>query len=457
MSPVFRLTQGPVRSCLHRSSAYRGFSLIELMIAMLIGSLLLVGLVSLFGTTSNVNRLENGLARAQENGRFALSMIASDIRMATATRSVRKAHGVGSGEPQWDTPIFSYVDMDAGDLRHHGLPGVTSSGLDTSGSFYPIPRSVMLRGYECRGDSCSPAEVPDSEALGGDQYGTLPGLGVSAGNRARGADVLTMRYVRGEGVRIQSIEGAVVTLRGADRINIGPSGLVVISDHNRTSIARVQQAGGTNLQAFTFSGNLLNPAPLTADGDIRVSDFDSSFITVTYYLRLDEDPSRPERLISTLVRRENGVAQEIAQGIERLDFRYQLEDANRNRYWMDAAEVNAAAEGGLDWPANSFDGVMPQLRGFEEGSSLQAWRAVRAIDVHLLANTVDDAGSPQEPFSYSFLPDGSLNTANIIQMACDASYAGNCDGGITELPSGLPPGRMARREFRTTVAIRNNP
>lgn len=124
---------------------------------------------------------------------------------------------------------------------------------------------------------------------------------------------------------------------------------------------------------------------------------------------------------------------------------------------MDAAEVNAASLSGLEWPENSSDGSYRDVPAFEENNALRAWRAVRAVDVYILANTVDDAGSAQEPFSYSFLPDGSLNTANVIQMACDASHAGDCDGGITELPSGLPPGRMARREFRATMAIRNNP
>lgn len=433
----------------------RGFSLIELMIAMLIGSLLLVGLVSLFGTTSSVNRLENGLARAQENGRFALAMIASDIRMATGTRSVRKAQGIGPGAPQSDMPLYSYVDMDTGDLRRHGLPGMTSSGLDTSGAFYAIPRSVMLRGYSCQGDSCSPAFFTDGQPVGDDMYGEIPALGLTAGSRAKGADVLTLRYVRGEGARVASIDlsTATITLAGTDRIDIGPSGLVIIDDYNRTSIVSVQEANATNLAAVTLGGNIVNPPPLAVSGDVRISDFDSSFVTVTYHLRLDQDPSQPERLISSLVRRENGRVQEIAQGIERLDFRYQLEDGLRNRYWFSADEVVAAGEGGLVWHPNSSDSLMPQLRNFERSNSLQAWRAVRAVDVHLLVNTIDDVASAQEPFAYSFLADGTPNIDNVIQLACDSA----CDGGISTLPSGLPAGRMARREFSTTVAIRNNP
>ena len=74
----------------------------------------------------------------------------------------------------------------------------------------------------------------------------------------------------------------------------------------------------------------------------------------------------------------------------------------------------------------------------------------------LLANTVDDAGVLEEPFQYAFLATGAANAANVVQVACDPAY-GTCPGGsITTLPSGLPPGRMLRREFRTVVTLRNN-
>jgi len=414
------------------------------MIAMLIGSLLLVGLVSLFGTTSSVNRLENGLARAQENGRFALSMITSDIRMATGTRSVRKGSGLVGQAPR-DISIRSYVDLSAGPRAQHGLPRVGTN------DFYFIPRSVMFRGYECIADACTPTQVPETGAIGGDQYGTIPALGTSAGSRVRGADVLTLRYVRGEGVRVGAVTSTTITLADpADRISIGPSGLAVIDDYQGTNIISVQP--GTNLTSLTLQGNISAAPDVDVAGDARVSDFDSSLITVTYYLQLDEDPNRPERLISTLIRRENGQAQEIAQGIERLDFIYQVEDRNRNLRWLNAQEMTVATA--INWPANEEDANTPALRLFD--APIAQWRAVQAVEVHLLANTVDDAASAQEPFAYSFLANGQPNVGNIVQMACDPAY-GACPGGsITELPSGLSPGRMARREFRATVAVRNN-
>ena len=58
------------------SSSFRrrqaGLSLIELMIALLIGSILLIGLVQVFGASRTAYQLSEGMSRTQENARFAL-------------------------------------------------------------------------------------------------------------------------------------------------------------------------------------------------------------------------------------------------------------------------------------------------------------------------------------------------------------------------------------------------
>ena len=58
-----------------------GVSLIELMIALLIGSILLLGLVQVFDASRTAYQLSQGVARAQENGRFAMDYLQRDIRM----------------------------------------------------------------------------------------------------------------------------------------------------------------------------------------------------------------------------------------------------------------------------------------------------------------------------------------------------------------------------------------
>lgn len=59
-----------------------GFSLVELMIAAVIGLILMAGMISVFSGNKRSSELNTAMANLQENARFGMNMIASDIRMA---------------------------------------------------------------------------------------------------------------------------------------------------------------------------------------------------------------------------------------------------------------------------------------------------------------------------------------------------------------------------------------
>lgn len=60
----------------------RGLSLIELMVALTIGSLLIIGAVTVYVQSRNTYAVNETMARLQENARYALSMIEPDVRQA---------------------------------------------------------------------------------------------------------------------------------------------------------------------------------------------------------------------------------------------------------------------------------------------------------------------------------------------------------------------------------------
>jgi type IV pilus assembly protein PilW len=64
------------------NSSQRGFTLIELMIALLIGVFLMAGVIQIFLSAKQAYRLQENLSRLQENGRFAMDILTKDIRMA---------------------------------------------------------------------------------------------------------------------------------------------------------------------------------------------------------------------------------------------------------------------------------------------------------------------------------------------------------------------------------------
>jgi len=73
--------------------AARGVTLVELMVAVAIGAFLLIGAMTVFVQSQTTFRINQSVARLQENARFALAAIEPDIRMASfyglSSRGVR--------------------------------------------------------------------------------------------------------------------------------------------------------------------------------------------------------------------------------------------------------------------------------------------------------------------------------------------------------------------------------
>jgi type IV pilus assembly protein PilW len=59
-----------------------GMTLIELMVALAIGAFLMIGAITVFMQSRTTFRVTESLARMQENARFALDLIETDVRMA---------------------------------------------------------------------------------------------------------------------------------------------------------------------------------------------------------------------------------------------------------------------------------------------------------------------------------------------------------------------------------------
>lgn len=63
-------------------STQHGMTLIEILIALLIGAFLLGGVLQIFVSSKQTNRMQENLSRLQENGRFAMNFLTKDVRMA---------------------------------------------------------------------------------------------------------------------------------------------------------------------------------------------------------------------------------------------------------------------------------------------------------------------------------------------------------------------------------------
>lgn len=145
----------------------RGLSLVELMVALSIGTFLLAGTITVFGKTRDLYRINDAAARLQETARYAMSTIEADLRMAN----------------YWGL-------MSRADLIENG-PALDLANLPAVDPSYSLP--AELTGYAGTIDQCGamwavklPAyiEATDSYTLGCAAAGT---------GAAAGADTLTIR------------------------------------------------------------------------------------------------------------------------------------------------------------------------------------------------------------------------------------------------------------------------
>jgi type IV pilus assembly protein PilW len=434
-----------------------GFSLIELMITLVISSIVILGLVSLITAIGVANRTQDGLARLQENGRFAMQRVAMDLRVASSqhcsTFDSEASILAGGGA--------TYTDLQRAARAYYQVQPVASLRYGPVGlpAPYLISPRFMMIGHECDGANCTPAL--NAANRGVNLVGlAIPNMGAAAGRRARGADVLTLRYMAGNGVRVEQqtgqqpggavaqleLENDPVALAEAGFDGMDPNSPVWASDCSTVELFSGSMVGPNVVQ---MTGNTaptgdLQMRSLDLRADARAFHLPTALRTVSYYLQLKADPRQPGRLISALMRKEGlNQPQELVEGVERLDFLYGVDDSLGRTRFLTATQVDALGAVGTDCPA-FVPGILPvPAAGSNEPGC--GWRAVKSIEVYMLVNTVEDLSSADDDeFRYSWLNTGAPNVANQFENP----------ETLGTLRNGLPAGRMLRREFRTLVSLR---
>jgi type IV pilus assembly protein PilW len=428
----------------------RGFSLIELMVAIVLGLLLTFGIVTLFGATSKTNKVQDALARLQENGRYAVTRITDDLRMASAQ------YCGNSSSQGWTTsanngPIFPglaiLVNADGVSTAANGAfpdSGGLLGVLPSAGATYAVGPADFVVGYDCStSGGCTP-NVPIGVAPDG-----LPDEGVADGLRVQGADVLTLRYQRGTGWNF------TVDTSAPPNITLVPSVVGGQNMDDPVNFANGDRAllltcGGGQVFQVSASGNTLSPINLENSGsfkpsanvgsfDVRVFNFSRDFLTVTYYLAYKTDPDDASRLIPSLYRRVNGAAaDELVQGVERLDFIYGVQYKDASLHYLTADQVSANSGFANCSPPPPGLGLTPPL---VEPNCL--WRSIKTVEVHMLLDTIDNITLTQADMAFRYT--GLGDTTMQVPPAADQP-----------MDTGMAAGRMMRREFVASIALRNS-
>lgn len=135
----------------------RGMTLVELMIAMVVGLLLLAGVIQIFLSGKQSYRTQEGLSRLQENGRFAMDVFALNLRHAGF-----KPNALSRDDLEFSIDTNAVSPTNAS----FGISGQTVAGTDNNGS----ATDLILNGsdtltFRFRGTG-SAVQAPLADCLG---------------------------------------------------------------------------------------------------------------------------------------------------------------------------------------------------------------------------------------------------------------------------------------------------
>jgi type IV pilus assembly protein PilW len=289
----------------------RGFSLVEIMVALLIGLVLMGGMIQLLVGTKQTYRFHEALSRIQENGRFAMEFLAQDLRMTGFTGCPRT------------NPIANVLNT----------PAVWWTNLG--------PGTVM--GYD--GNQIFPGRA----------------VGAGVGDRINGTDAATFLGGSG-GYFITALTAAAAgppvvpstfTLNQLNKPNGGTlstGDIVILCDAQRTSLFQITNVAGLTI-SHAVAGNpgnstaFLFPPLGTLDAYVPNRTTVVDYTPSAYYVGVSNSGVARSLYRLQLQVTAAGVAsmvtQELVEGVENMQVFYGV-DAN-NDGQVDPAYVDASA------------------------------------------------------------------------------------------------------------------
>ncbi|USI99970.1 PilW family protein [Xanthomonas prunicola] len=276
-----------------------GISLIEMMIAMVIGLVLMLGVIQVFSASRTASMLAEGSARAQENGRFAMDFLQRDIRMA--------GH-------------FGCVNDQAHFVRGEGDPVVTTGAA--SGSGHPLDFSISVQGYE------APNTTPPGTLKLGDNWAVPANLPASITklNPRGGSDILVLRFLAPEGVPVTTLttgSNSVVGFNASAGLRLTEGGqaapnLFGVADCAHATVFKGTYANGQ----VTATGTNLSNYSTRPSGQAMLYRAES----LVYYVGTSTTSGEPALMRA----RSNGVddygtPEELVEGIENMQLLFGLD------------------------------------------------------------------------------------------------------------------------------------
>ena len=281
-----------------------GFSMVELMVALVLGLFLTTAILQTFIGAKQTYELQQELSRIQENGRFAMSFLTKDIRAADFWGCLKDADASASGS-------VSSI-----------LSGAVSSNIYAGGGSGFNNVSVYSTGY----------------------------TSVFGGVDATSSDAILLQGARGEGIAVEKVPSASsINIHLTSTNGIKQGDILLVSDCTKGVMFQVtenpnpsdkivvhgQNGGGVN----ETPGNTQNGLGLTLDGSATVFHAEP----VRYWVRIGVS-GEPALIRGTDTDPWTG-GDELVEGVENLQFLYGVDVPPKNgtpNYFVSADQVSSA-------------------------------------------------------------------------------------------------------------------
>jgi type IV pilus assembly protein PilW len=152
------------KSYMQNRRSQQGLSLVELMVAMAIGTFLLAGAITVFGKTRDLYRTNDAAARLQETARYAMGTIEADLRMANFWGQMSRADLIENGPA---LNLASWPDVDPTYSLPAELSGFAGT-IDQCGAMWAVKLPAYVEANnDAYGFTCAAfgTAVPGSDQL----------------------------------------------------------------------------------------------------------------------------------------------------------------------------------------------------------------------------------------------------------------------------------------------------
>lgn len=261
----------------------RGFTLVELMIAMGLSATLLFGVLQIFDANKQSSRMQHALVEVQENGRIAAEILARDIRMADYWGCMDVVSNINN-----------VLDLDASDAEESEFMFDSSQGVTGTNN---VAANTQIEAITL---------VAGSDTLSLKTSASMSNVRISHEMPSTAA-VLKIENIDG----IEIPKGTVLLVTDCDSADVFSNTSDKTYGDGGPSELQIQHNGGNNGEFIDNTTNKLSKS-YGADAQIMLPR------TRTYFVGKAAD-----KTVSSLYMQENGgIPQELIRHVENIQFKY---------------------------------------------------------------------------------------------------------------------------------------